>query len=144
MTLLQHLRNTILKLMFLQYLLRTEHPTLQSRFIMSLEFKKVTAMFSNGIFVECHLWERRFALQCKLGLVKNAFKSYPCQFMPLHTLEFYMCEARTRISSSYFTSALTILQGVSKVLDASESNLVMMFLMFGQFKEELTLTLVKL
>jgi hypothetical protein len=55
-----------------------------------------------------------------------------------------MCEARTRISNNYFTFALTILQGVSKVLDASGSNFVLMFLMFGQFKEELTLMLVKL
>lgn len=101
-------------------------------------------MFINGIFVKCRLWERRFVLQCKLGLDENALRSYRCQFLPLHTLEFSICGARTRISSSSFTFVITILQGALKVLDVSGSNLVLMFLMFGHINKELTLPLVKL
>lgn len=56
----------------------------------------------------------------------------------------YMCGARTRISSHYFISTLMILQGASKVLDASGTNIVLMFPMSGQFQEELTLLLMRL
>jgi hypothetical protein len=83
-----------------------------------------------------------FAMQTRTG--RKCIQKLPLSIHAPTYFGFYICEARTRISSSYFTSALTILQGVSKVLDASGYNLVLMFLMFGQFKEELTLTLVKL
>ena len=55
-----------------------------------------------------------------------------------------MCEAITRILSSTFTFALTIVQGASKVLNMSGSNLVFIFMMSGQFKEKLILPLVKM
>lgn len=62
---------------------------------------------------------KKLALQCMLELGKNSLRRYYCQFMPLHTLGFYMCRARTKNSNNSFNSSLIILQGASTVLDAS-------------------------
>lgn len=99
-------------------------------------------MFNNGILRKCQLWKKNHALQCRLRLGKYAFRNYCCQFLPLHTLGFYMYGAKQRIQAFFF--GLTILQDASKVLDAIGSNFFLMFLISSQFKEEPMLPLVKL